>query len=72
MELVQTTSERIALLQDFLSDIRPRVECEVVPITDPYGPTIHRPEMDCLVVSQETLTGGHKVNVKRKEKVSFE
>ena len=40
---------------------------EIVPLTDPAGPTKTDPEIECLVVSAETLSGGHAVNKIRKE-----
>lgn len=33
-----------------------------MPIDDPFGPTQTDPNMDLIVVSAETLKGGHKVN----------
>ena len=40
---------------------------EIVPLTDPAGPTKTDPEIECLVVSAETLSGGHAVNKIRKD-----
>jgi len=44
------------------------VELDVVEIQDPFGPTAWDPDIQCLVVSKETLSGGRAVNIKRKEK----
>lgn len=55
---------------ELISDIRPGIKPDVVPITDPFGPSIVYPGIECLVVSQETLKGGHAVNKKRLEKVN--
>nr|CAG4642601.1 EOG090X0864 [Evadne anonyx] len=49
-------------------DVEPRLEYCIVPITDPYGPTAYDPDLELLVVSEETLKGGAKVNQLRKEK----
>lgn len=38
-----------------------------MPLSDPAGPTKTDPNIDCLVVSAETLGGGHAVNELRKE-----
>ena len=38
-----------------------------MPLTDPAGPTKTDPEIECLVVSAETLSGGHAVNKIREE-----
>ena len=40
---------------------------EIVPLSDPAGPTKTDPNIECLVVSAETLSGGHAVNKIRKE-----
>ena len=40
---------------------------EIVPLSDPAGPTKTDPDIECLVVSAETLSGGHAVNKIRKE-----
>ena len=44
-----------------------RVVMDVVEITDPYGPTAWDEDIQALVVSQETLSGGGMVNTLRKE-----
>jgi len=45
-----------------MSDICPEVPCDIVPISDSFGPSIVDPTMDMLIVSRETLRGGQKVN----------
>jgi phosphopantetheine adenylyltransferase len=40
---------------------------EIVPLSDPAGPTKTDPNIECLVVSAETLSGGHAVNKIRKD-----
>ena len=44
------------------------VRMDVVEITDPYGPTAWDEDIQALVVSHETLSGGGMVNTLRKEK----
>ena len=68
-ELMLPLSTRIADVQHFLKDIKPDLEQNVVPITDPFGPTIVEPNLHCLVVSEETKTGGETINAKRLERV---
>ena len=41
---------------------------DVVPISDPFGPTGWDPDIQALVVSGETLSGGNAVNKIRKER----
>ena len=69
-ELIEPASERIRLLEEFLRDIKPSLTYKVVPIVDPFGPSIVDPDLQCIVVSEETLRGGQAVNKKREEKVS--
>lgn len=45
-----------------------RVEIECVRIQDPFGPTITVEDMDALVVSGETRSGGAAVNDKRRSR----
>ena len=42
----------------FLTLFKPSVEYDIVPITDVYGPTGWDPNIQALVVSRETLSGG--------------
>ena len=70
-ELIRSTGTRIADVRDFLEDVKPGLEYKVVPITDPYGPTLVDANIQCLVVSEETSRGGELINVKRKERVEY-
>ncbi|KAK7508453.1 hypothetical protein BaRGS_00000019 [Batillaria attramentaria] len=67
-ELIQPIAERIAVIKDFVTDIKPGISLDTVPILDVYGPTTIRPNLDCLVVSKETARGATIVNTARKEK----
>lgn len=42
----------------FLNLFKPSVKYDIVPITDVYGPTGWDPNIQALVVSRETLSGG--------------
>lgn len=68
-ELIEPVQKRIDDVTQFLLDVDPSLHYEVVPITDPYGPTIRDPNIDCIVVSAETRQGGIRVNDERKKKV---
>lgn len=59
--------QRIHDVTNFLKDIDHSLKYEVVPIADPFGPTATDPDMDLIVVSQETLRGGEKVNELRQK-----
>ncbi|GBP50215.1 Bifunctional coenzyme A synthase [Eumeta japonica] len=66
-ELIESVEERIQALLNFLVDVNPDIEYNVLPIQDMYGPTKDDPKIQMLVLSEETVKGGIKVNEKRKE-----
>ena len=51
-----------------LVKIHPKLTFEFVEISDPFGPTITRENIDALVVSRETRSGGAAVNDERMKK----
>lgn len=50
-ELIEPCQKRIEKLKEFLMDIEPRVDYSVVPITDPYGPTAHVPNLEVITLN---------------------
>jgi len=68
-ELMQPIGDRLNSVQQFTSDIKPSLQYNIVPITDPYGPAITDPQLQCIVVSSETVRGAQCINVKRAEQV---
>ncbi|GAB0097011.1 bifunctional phosphopantetheine adenylyltransferase - Dephospho-CoA kinase [Sergentomyia squamirostris] len=66
-ELILSVDQRINDVTTFLQDIDHSLMYEVVPIPDPFGPTATDPDIDLIVVSQETLRGGEKVNEVRQK-----
>ncbi|XP_030076933.1 bifunctional coenzyme A synthase isoform X2 [Microcaecilia unicolor] len=66
-ELIQPYQHRVDKLSQFLVDIKPSLQYEIVPLLDPYGPAITDPVLKCIVVSEETRKGGNSVNKKRLE-----
>ncbi|XP_028331963.1 bifunctional coenzyme A synthase [Gouania willdenowi] len=64
-ELIEPYSVRVQRLREFLHDIKPVLEVEIVPLDDPFGPSITDPLLQCIVVSEETKKGGEAVNKKR-------
>ncbi|XP_055689567.1 bifunctional coenzyme A synthase [Lutzomyia longipalpis] len=66
-ELILPVDQRINDVTNFLKDIDHSLRYEVVPISDPFGPTATDPDMDLIVVSQETQRGGEKVNELRQK-----
>ena len=67
-QLLQPLDERIRITKDFLSRQGTGVELDVVEIHDPFGPTAWDGDIQALVVSKETVSGGEAVNEKREEK----
>ncbi|CAN8021394.1 unnamed protein product [Ixodes persulcatus] len=64
-ELIEPLNVRVQALLEFLQEVDPTVHYDVVPIYDPYGPTIVDRNLECLYVSEETMKGGRKVNEER-------
>jgi len=76
LQLLEPLDERIRKVHDFLSRIDVTrtegtegggVELDVCEIHDPYGPTAWDGDIQALVVSKETVSGGEAVNKKRRE-----
>ncbi|XP_061087388.1 bifunctional coenzyme A synthase [Conger conger] len=66
-ELIEPYELRAERLREFLRDIKPSLQYEIVPISEPFGPSITDSELQCIVVSEETRKGGAAVNKKRLE-----
>lgn len=64
-ELIEPYDQRVEKLHDFLNDVKPSLKYEIVPLSDPFGPSITEPELQCIVVSEETRKGGEAVNKRR-------
>ncbi|XP_072260069.1 bifunctional coenzyme A synthase isoform X2 [Pyxicephalus adspersus] len=66
-ELIEPFDRRVDKLSQFLVDVKPSLNYDIVPITDPYGPSVTDPDLKCIVVSEETHKGGQSVNRRRLE-----
>lgn len=66
--MIEPVDTRIANVLDFLEHVDGGLKYDVVPISDMFGPTITDPDLDLLVVSEETVKGGEKVNQAREAK----
>ncbi|XP_073464402.1 bifunctional coenzyme A synthase isoform X3 [Aquarana catesbeiana] len=69
-ELIEPYEKRVNKLSQFLVDVKPSLIYNIVPISDPYGPSITDPDLKCIVVSEETRKGGLSVNRIRLENVN--
>ncbi|KJA14809.1 hypothetical protein HYPSUDRAFT_149909 [Hypholoma sublateritium FD-334 SS-4] len=59
--VLEKLATRIQRVRDFLTFFKPEIIPEIVPITDVYGPTGWDPNIQALVVSKETLSGGDAI-----------
>ncbi|XP_071248489.1 bifunctional coenzyme A synthase isoform X2 [Salvelinus alpinus] len=66
-ELIEPYALRVQRLHEFLQDVKPSLQYEIVPLSDPFGPSVIDPQLQCIVVSEETRRGGEAVNKKRLE-----
>jgi pantetheine-phosphate adenylyltransferase len=65
--LVEPLPIRIKGVEGFLSRCGEGILIEVVEIHDPFGPSISDPDIQAIVVSKETKSGGEAVNRERKK-----
>ncbi|XP_054624633.1 bifunctional coenzyme A synthase isoform X2 [Dunckerocampus dactyliophorus] len=66
-ELIEPYALRVQRLQEFLRDVKPSLQVEIVPLDDPLGVSVVDRLLQCIVVSEETRKGGEAVNKKRIE-----
>ncbi|ORZ00508.1 hypothetical protein BCR43DRAFT_408388, partial [Syncephalastrum racemosum] len=64
-EYIAPTEKRIQAVEAYIDTVRRGITSQVVPISDPFGPTITDPSIQALVCSRETLKGGDAVNTER-------
>ncbi|QLL30223.1 hypothetical protein HG536_0A00400 [Torulaspora globosa] len=64
-EYLESFDKRAKNVQQFLHLLKPNLDTQIVPIKDVCGPTGTVPEIECLVVSRETVAGGEFVNKTR-------
>jgi pantetheine-phosphate adenylyltransferase len=59
--------ERLRELKAFLSDFGFSERAAIIPLSDPYGPTLAESPIEALVVSEETRPTALKINEKRRK-----
>jgi len=62
---VANYNERLEELKKFLEKLGVLGRAEIVPLHDPYGPTLSNTSLDAIVVSRETEPRAHEINKKR-------
>lgn len=66
-EVLQTFEKRCSNVRDFLQRLKPTLELDMIAIRDVCGPTGRIPEIEALIISRETVSGGELVNKTREE-----
>jgi len=64
-EALSSLEGRKERLRNYLESTCPGIKYEIVPIVDPFGPSIVDKDLQCIVVSKETEKGGASVNKRR-------
>ena len=67
-ELIEPVEKRIENLLEYLKDVDPLIDYKITAISDPYGPAISDEHLECIVVSEETVRGGEKINEIRRQR----
>lgn len=67
-ELIEPPERRITNLWTYLVDVDPYIDYRLEKISDPFGPAIVDASLEAIVVSEETIRGGEKINQIRAEK----
>jgi len=60
-------AERRQWLESFLKDLGLAGRAEIVPLFDAYGSSIKDPDIEALIVSEETKPTAEKINERRKQ-----
>lgn len=67
-ELITSYPERESQVQELINILNPKLNTQIIPLYDPYGPTISDPKVDCIVVSDETKGVVEDINQRRRSK----
>ncbi|KAK5779058.1 hypothetical protein RI543_002942 [Arxiozyma heterogenica] len=67
-ECMESFSKREDNVLEFLHILKPQLLVDIIPLHDVCGPTGTVPEIECLIVSRETVKGGEIVNRTRRER----
>jgi len=59
---------RLRNLMRFIEDLGASNRAKIVPLNDPYGPSISSQEIEAIVVSRETETRAKEINVLRERR----
>ena len=70
-ELMEPISSRLDAVRRFVSDLKPNLHYNIVPIVDPFGPAITDADLQGIVVSSETVRGANAINERRVTQVCY-
>lgn len=65
---IETYKTREENLKGFIKTYTDISRVEIIPLEDPYGPPIHEPDYESIIVSQETYKTALKINEIRESK----
>ncbi|MFW9946159.1 MAG: pantetheine-phosphate adenylyltransferase [Candidatus Odinarchaeota archaeon] len=65
---IETYKTREENIKHFINKIADISRVEIIPLKDPYGPPIHEPDYESIIVSQETYKTALKINEIRESK----
>ncbi|MCD6529943.1 phosphopantetheine adenylyltransferase [Candidatus Bathyarchaeota archaeon] len=66
--IVDPYEVRLKNLKTFLKENGLLERAEIIPLNDPYGPTINDEEIEVLIVSEETAPTAYKINELRRRR----
>lgn len=65
--MIEPSSVRAEQVETFVREVDSSIECEIVLISDMYGPTKSDPSLNMIVVSSETKKGALMINNVRQQ-----
>ncbi|CAF1001892.1 unnamed protein product [Adineta ricciae] len=66
-EIIEPVAKRMSNVSSFVYLIRPSIHVHCEPIEDPCGPSATMPDLNCIIVTEETQQGAAQVNKERAE-----
>jgi phosphopantetheine adenylyltransferase len=64
-EFLEPHAFRTAVVEEWLRSVKPSLTYDLPPINDPYGPSVVDPNLQAIIVSEETAAGGQACSDKR-------
>ncbi len=65
---IRSQESRMEDVRNFILLMKPTMKLNMVPISDPFGPTIVDANLEAIIVSSETIIGAKKINDIRRER----